>query len=206
MKIYFTRHGKTEWNEERRFQGMEGDSPLLPQSYEEIKQLGIHLKEIPFETIYSSPLSRAKLTAEGILSQLDHAPKIILSDNLKELGLGELEGQKIETGKKLYPKQMKAMRGSPLAYDPTPFNGETFEEMIERSVPFVKGKIAEAKEGPLLFVSHGMTLGAIIQTLVGTPLEEIRKQGGLNNNSLSVIDYTDGIFTLEKWNDESFLG
>jgi hypothetical protein len=41
---------------------------------------------------------------------------------------------------------------------------------------------------------------------VGTPLEEIRKQGGLNNNSLSVIDYTDGIFTLEKWNDESFLG
>jgi probable phosphoglycerate mutase len=101
---------------------------------------------------------------------------------------------------------MKAMRDSPLDYDPTPFNGETFEEMIERSVPFVKGKIAEAKEGPLLFVSHGMTLGAIIQTLVGTPLEEIRKQGGLNNNSLSVIDYTDGIFTLEKWNDESFLG
>lgn len=30
MQLYFTRHGKTEWNQARRFQGMLGDSPLLP--------------------------------------------------------------------------------------------------------------------------------------------------------------------------------
>lgn len=40
MKLYFTRHGKTEWNQQKRFQGMTGDSPLLPTSYDEIKQLG----------------------------------------------------------------------------------------------------------------------------------------------------------------------
>ncbi|MEK0398187.1 histidine phosphatase family protein, partial [Tetragenococcus halophilus] len=27
MRLYFTRHGKTEWNEQGRFQGMNGDSP-----------------------------------------------------------------------------------------------------------------------------------------------------------------------------------
>lgn len=205
MKIYFTRHGKTEWNEERRFQGMNGDSPLLPQSYEEIKKLGIHLKDVPFEKIYSSPLSRAKKTAEGILMELTHKPEIILNDNLKELGLGDLEGQKIETGKQLYPKQMVAMRNNPAEYDPEPYNGETFQEMIERSLPFVKEQINKAESGPLLFVSHGMTLGAVIQSLVGTSLTDIRKDGGLTNNSLSVIDYTDGVYTLEQWNDESFL-
>ena len=205
MKIYFTRHGKTEWNQERRFQGMHGDSPLLPKSYEEIKQLGVFLKDVPFEAIYSSPLSRAKQTAEGIQSQLIQKSEIIFSDNLKELGLGDLEGQEIEVGKKLYPKQMVAMRSNPCDYDPTPFNGETFEEMIARSVPFVKDIIAEAQEGPLLFVSHGMTLGGIIQTLIGTPLKDIRKDGGLHNNSISIIDYTDGVYTLEKWNDERFL-
>ncbi|MBO0476429.1 histidine phosphatase family protein [Vagococcus sp. DIV0080] len=205
MKLYFTRHGKTEWNQARRFQGMTGDSPLLPESYEEIRQLGEYLKEVSFETIYCSPMSRTVKTVEGIVSELQIKPEIVLSDELKELGLGDLEGQKIALGKELYPKQMQAMRSNPADYDPTPFKGETFEEMLERSVPYVKEKIAEASTGPLLFVSHGMTLGGIIQTLVGTPLPEIRKQGGLNNNSLSIVDVTDGVYTLELWNDDSFL-
>ena len=54
MQLYFTRHGKTEWNQARRFQGMLGDSPLLPESYDEIKLLGDYLAAIPFEKIYSS--------------------------------------------------------------------------------------------------------------------------------------------------------
>ena len=49
MKLYFTRHGKTEWNQQKRFQGMTGDSPLLSTSYDEIKQLGQYLQDIPFE-------------------------------------------------------------------------------------------------------------------------------------------------------------
>ena len=51
MKLYFTRHGKTEWNQEMRLQGMHGDSPLLQESFEEIEKLGQHLKEIPFTMI-----------------------------------------------------------------------------------------------------------------------------------------------------------
>ena len=39
MKIYFVRHGKTEWNLEGRFQGYSGDSALLPEAFEEIQLL-----------------------------------------------------------------------------------------------------------------------------------------------------------------------
>lgn len=35
MKLYFVRHGKTEWNLEGRFQGANGDSPLLESSIKE---------------------------------------------------------------------------------------------------------------------------------------------------------------------------
>lgn len=52
MKLYFTRHGKTEWNQELRFQGMSGDSPLLPTSFDEIKLLGQTIKDVPFEKIF----------------------------------------------------------------------------------------------------------------------------------------------------------
>lgn len=205
MKLYFTRHGKTEWNKEMRFQGMNGDSPLLPESFMEIEALGEFLSEIPFEKIYSSPLTRAEKTATGISAKLVKRADIIYSDALKELGLGELEGEKISVGREKYPEEMWALRNEPSQYNPKSFNGESFQEMIDRSVSFVKEKLSETESGPLLFVSHGVTLGACIQTLIGTPLAEVRKMGGLSNNSLSILDYSEGKFTLELWNDDSFL-
>ena len=56
-KLYFIRHGKTEWNAEGRFQGAGGDSPLLPESYDQIKMLGNHLKDIEFAHAFSSPIN-----------------------------------------------------------------------------------------------------------------------------------------------------
>ena len=46
MKLYFIRHGKTEWNLEMRFQGASGDSPLLETSIDELKRLGKHLSNV----------------------------------------------------------------------------------------------------------------------------------------------------------------
>ena len=56
MQIYFVRHGKTEWNLASRFQGGHGDSPLLPQSLEDIKKLGQHLIGVKIRGIFASPL------------------------------------------------------------------------------------------------------------------------------------------------------
>lgn len=70
MKLYFVRHGRTLWNLEGRFQGASGDSPLLSESIDILKQLGQYLKEIPFDMIYSSDLPRAVKSAEIIQSQL----------------------------------------------------------------------------------------------------------------------------------------
>ncbi|MEG0255964.1 MAG: histidine phosphatase family protein [Vagococcus sp.] len=205
MKLYFTRHGKTEWNQEMRLQGMHGDSPLLPESLQEIEQLGQHLEQIEFKKIYCSPLTRAKETAEGIHTKLKQPSDIIFSDDLKELGLGELEGQKIVDSRERFPDEMWYLRNDPSKYDPTPFNGENYVKMLERSTEFVKQVVDETEEGPILFVSHGVTLGGCIQTLIGTPLHDVRKQGGLSNNSISIVDYSDGKFSLDVWNDSSFL-
>ena len=64
MKLYFVRHGRTVWNLEGRFQGAGGDSPLLPESIETLKDLGQYLKDIPFDKIYSSDLPRAVKSAD----------------------------------------------------------------------------------------------------------------------------------------------
>ena len=48
-KVYLIRHGKTQWNLESRYQGANGDSPLLKDSYREIELLASSLQRIPFE-------------------------------------------------------------------------------------------------------------------------------------------------------------
>ena len=88
MKLYFVRHGRTLWNQEGRFQGASGDSPLLPESIETLKQLGQYLKEIPFDQIYSSDLPRAVRSAEIIQSQLKSPCPLESVPNLVNGNLG----------------------------------------------------------------------------------------------------------------------
>lgn len=207
MKLYFTRHGKTQWNQEKRFQGMMGDSPLLPESKEAIKMLGKELKDIPFEKIYTSTLKRAYLTAEGINKQLTQPTEIVRSEDLRELGLGKLEGQLIPVIEERYPKDMVNLRHHLDLYDPAPFDGEKIEDMLNRITHLVEQAVAEAEEGPLLFVGHGAALTAAIQALMGKPLSQLREMGGLFNNSLTILEATSSKppYELIQWNDVSFL-
>ena len=52
MKLYFVRHGKTQWNLEGRLQGSKGDSPLLKESIEQVSELGHYV--ISFSKLYIS--------------------------------------------------------------------------------------------------------------------------------------------------------
>ena len=56
MKCYFVRHGKTQWNLEGRFQGANGDSPLLKESIHDLEKLGDYLQDISFDAVFSSCL------------------------------------------------------------------------------------------------------------------------------------------------------
>ena len=106
MKLYFIRHGRTLWNQEGRFQGASGDSPLLPESIDTLKQLGQYLKDVPFNQIYSSDLPRAVKSAEIIQSQLQTPCPLESVPNLREWQLGKLEGLKIATLEAIYPLQI----------------------------------------------------------------------------------------------------
>jgi probable phosphoglycerate mutase len=186
---------------------MMGDSPLLPESLEAIQALGKELKDIPFEKIYTSTLKRAYLTAEGINKQLVHPAEIVRSDDLRELGLGSLEGQLIPVIQERYPKDMVNLRHHLEAYDPTPFNGEKIEDMLKRINDLVEKAVSEAEEGPLLFVGHGAALTAAIQALTGKSLSELREMGGLYNNSLTILEANDikPPYQMIQWNNVDFL-
>lgn len=206
MKLYFVRHGRTLWNLEGRFQGASGDSPLLPESIDTLKQLGQYLKEIPFDTIYSSDLPRAVKSAEIIQSQLQSSCPLKSIPDLREWQLGKLEGLKIATLNAIYPQQIEAFRTNLAKFDTRMFEAESLYSTTQRTIQFIKSlKGSQAKR--VLIVGHGANLTASLRTLLGYKEPLLRKDGGLANASLTILETEDfETFTLERWNDTSYQG
>ena len=63
MKIYLIRHGETDWNKLRRLQG-QADIPLNEFGRQLARETDPALRDVPFDRIYTSPLKRARETAE----------------------------------------------------------------------------------------------------------------------------------------------
>ena len=204
MKLYFVRHGRTVWNLEGRFQGASGDSPLLSESIDILKQLGQHLKKIHFDTIYSSDLPRAVKSAEIIQSQLQSPCPLKSIPNLREWQLGKLEGFKIATLNAIYPQQIKAFRSNLAQFDTKMFEAESLYSTTQRTIQFIKS-LKESSAERILIVGHGANLTASLRTLLGYKEAHLRKEGGLANASLTVLETENfETFTLERWNDTSY--
>ena len=204
MKLYFVRHGRTLWNLEGRFQGASGDSPLLPESIDILKQLGQYLKDIPFDKIYSSDLPRAIKSAEIIQSQLQAPCTLKSIPDLREWQLGKLEGLKIATLNAIYPRQIKAFRSNLAQFDTKMFEAESLYSTTQRTIQFIKS-LKESPAERVLIVGHGANLTASLRTLLGYKEAHLRKDGGLANASLTILDTEDfETFTLERWNDTSY--
>lgn len=209
-RLYFVRHGKTEWNLEGRYQGANGDSPLLKESYEEIAQLAKYLTAhgVQFAHAYVSPLPRAQKTAQYLIKQLGQVIPTTTTVGMREFDLGRMEGMRFTDVEKKYPAELHAFRHAPGDYDPTKIQGESFPALIERMQPVVLDAVKKAQPADnLLFVSHGAALVALIQSLLGTPIKDMRKDGGLTNCSVTILAARGPQlpFELVRWNDTDYI-
>ena len=205
MKLYFVRHGKTQWNLEGRFQGANGDSPLLETSIKELHLLGQHLSHIKFDKIFSSDLPRAMATAQIICSENQYSSVVEPHTELREWQLGSLEGQKISTITAIYPHQMQAFRHNLAKFNNSIFGAESVYNTTRRTIDFIKSQKGQSYEN-LLFVGHGANLTASLRLLLGYDFAQLRQQGGLTNGSVTILETQDfEHFTLLDWNNVDHL-
>ncbi|HFI0352703.1 TPA: histidine phosphatase family protein [Streptococcus suis] len=204
MKIYFVRHGKTEWNLEGRFQGYSGDSALLPESYQDLEKLGKYLAKIPFDAIYSSDLQRAHSTAVEIAKANHHCQTVQTTPQLREWNFGTLEGSKMAIFRSIYPKQARALKHNLALFDNDLFEAESVHQVTQRMVDFVQSLKGQDMDR-VLIVSHGAILTASIHHLLGFTPAQLRHRGGLDNASISILETRDfEHFTELAWNDTSY--
>ncbi|WP_295730115.1 histidine phosphatase family protein [uncultured Limosilactobacillus sp.] len=205
-RIYFIRHGKTEWNLESKYQGAHGDSPLLPESYHEIKLLAASLKSVPITHVFSSPLPRAKTTAQKLIESLDQSIPLTIDPRLAEFDLGLMEGMKFSAVAQRWPEVLNNFRHHPDKYDPEIVKSESFESVIARVGSAVHSYVEQFPNDNIMVVSHGAALNAAINGLLKVPMNHLKDRGGLSNTSTTILQTSDGInYQLEKWNDTSYL-
>jgi broad specificity phosphatase PhoE len=92
--ILLVRHGETEWNLQRRYQGR-SDSPLTERGVAQAHAIGRLLRTLPNAAsarIVASPLGRARRSAEIIREHLPAAPELRFDDRLRELSIGSWDG------------------------------------------------------------------------------------------------------------------
>jgi probable phosphoglycerate mutase len=184
--LYITRHGETKWNLEGRFQGQQ-NSELTERGYRQANNLGQVIDEENIDLIISSPLRRARETAKAACGS--RRIPIIILDSLKELSLGEWEGQKLNELKNSEAEQYHLFWNDPLRYKPR--GGESFQAMIQRAGQGLTEILKLAQGKRVLVVTHGMTLKAILHHLTGKSFNEIISQPVLRQTSITKVRVSD---------------
>lgn len=203
MEIYFIRHGETEWNVQKRFQGL-SNSPLTNKGLEQAKLLAEHLKDINFDRIYSSHLGRAMHTAEILKG--DRKQDIEIIEDFAEIHMGAVEGIEKHIFEEKYPKEYEAFYSNHIYYNPAAYGGETFFEMRERLIRGLDKVIADNKDSErVMIVTHGAALKVIFTYLKNKSMEQLCDEEIPHNTSYTVVKYLDGKYEILDFSNISHL-
>lgn len=208
VQIYTFRHGETDWNRERRFQG-HTDIPLNQEGRNQAYQLKTELASYLPELVLSSDLSRALETAR-IVSEGLFIP-IQISEHLREARLGAPEGQLREDiiknyGDDSWQKWLSIdLKNIDFAFP----NGESKRQQRNRALNFISQEIHSRPDLRSVAVStHGGTLRQLVHHCDGAPSEPIAipncslyhleflrsEQKWIYHGSLNISDAADKLF------------
>lgn len=147
----------TQWNASRRFQGRT-DVPLSDEGRAQAQALAAALGGVSFETAFSSPLQRARETAEIVAAG---RVAVAADERLLEFDFGAWEGLTWDEITARFPEAASAAYTDARNYQPT--GGERFDHVVARAQRFL-GSLA-ADSGNVLVVTHAGVLHAMLAAL-----------------------------------------
>ncbi len=165
---YIIRHGETDWNKDHRFQGRT-DSPLNDAGIEQAKQAAEKLKGKRIDLVITSPLSRAKQTAEIIAKEC--GAKLVIENDIRERDFGEWEGLKHDEIKEKYSVESYNRRLDPSFEIP---GGESWEKIITRVWNAFQKHHADYRHKNVVIVGHGGVARSLQHKIKNIPVMSSR--------------------------------
>ena len=206
------RHGESSYNVERRVQGHCDESTLTAAGETGARQVGAALSDLPFDAVYSSPLKRAKRTAELLLESLKLPPArpLQLSDNLKEVNLVAWEGKLFSDIEQQEPEGFHLWKTAPhqLCIE---VNGKDFypiSALYEQAQRFWKETLPHHAGQTILLVAHSGIIRALISTAIGLGDDRYQTlyQSNCGINVLNFVGELGDPVQIESLNQTAHLG
>ena len=185
MRLHLIRHGETTSNADGRLQG-HLDEPLNDRGVREAELLAERLAGMRIAVLYTSPLIRARSTAETVSTRL--GLDLRERDFLMERDLGELSGLTGDEIGEKYPG-WRERRYLTNAGDAVP-GYERDEEFNERVIPNLEALISDHPKEEIAVVTHGGVIAAFCRHFMGIT---VRGSVQLSNASICTYEVRDGL-------------
>jgi len=203
MRLILVRHGETDWNQQRRVQGL-SNLGLNEKGRKQAEALAQALRYEKLDAIYTSPLRRARETAQAI--SRFHRVEVVSHDGLKELDVGEVDGMNYEDMKihhsEFFAKWMADFTAVRLP------GGGYLPELQDKCCGAVQGIVKSECEISLdrvaIAVTHFFPILCIICNALGLELYHSRRLR-LDLASMCVLDFNPTRPVLVSWNDTCHL-
>jgi probable phosphoglycerate mutase len=187
--ILLARHGETDWNAARRWQG-HTDRPLTDRGRAQAEALAERLDGTGLECVYASDLRRARETAAAVAERKGIELRTL--PELREVDVGSWAGLTKSEAEARFPEAFARWKDGHVGWH----DGETYEAMTERVTAALRRIAADHEDAPVLVVSHGGPIRAIHATALGLDVHAYRRMRPVEPNArLSAVCIVGGRFT-----------
>jgi probable phosphoglycerate mutase len=184
-RLWIVRHGPTEWSSAGKHTGST-DIPLTAEGEREASDLRARLAGVPFGLVLTSPLQRARRTAE--LAGFGDA---VVEPRAVEWDYGDYEGRTRAEIRREVPGW------SPWTHPDMP-HGETLAQVAARAGAVVE-RVRGSGAGDVLLFAHGHLLRMVAVSWIEAPWEMAWRLP-LEPAHLSVLGWDRGTAVLDRWN------
>ena len=200
LKLYIVRHGETEWNVIKRFQG-QLNTPLTEKGMEKLRETGKKLENVLFDEVYTSELERTVASAEIILNEnRGYKNKKLELKKLAELNevyFGVWQGLTYEEVFLKYPEEANNYFYNVKNYKAENVEAENLKDALERFLKGINKILDRHKSGNILVVTHGTVFEMFMNYVANNSIFDIDERTLMGNGDYKIFSYKDGKFQEE---------
>lgn len=198
-KLILVRHGQTIWNKLGKYQG-QADVELSDAGKRQAELLGDNFPIKHIDAVFSSPLIRARETAEAVAGKFNLP--VVTCEAFREINFGDWEGLTYDEIHQKWPQEHDMLFQSPDQL--TCPNGESFAEVQNRAAGKMLEIIKEYDEKVVVITAHGGVIRTMLCHALGMPLKNMWhiKQ---DNTALNIVSAYEEGMTVELMNSTEHL-
>jgi broad specificity phosphatase PhoE len=191
-QLVVIRHGESNFNRERRWQGQSQDAILNELGWRQAECVADALRGSHPAVLFSSDLTRAIQTAVPVAAAV--TLPIYPEPRLREISAGAWTNRPSDEVLVEEPERVRAWNEAPATTSPT--NGETLAQAQQRILAFVSEQAPRYGGQTIVVGTHGAILQTLMAAALGVPLERLWLDTPAPNGAIVRIEWHNGHLRL----------